>query len=376
MVTPFPWSRLSRVDRRTARLATALAALSRRGTHVGGGHQIRMRSGKLSISRGTRRGTHVGTGIAELGIEGVRVGAIAVLAGTELMERLGDPTAAVVRVRGRGAAGYVVMPGDVVRAIAQAVLGGPVELGAPRPLTVAERAVAVVAAAAVAVDAGIDVGVEPCELGGPQVPGAVAGEAAVVDVELVGAIAGAAAVVLPVAAVLAPPRLGLDELAEASPAGLAAEVAVPVVIARARLDARSVAGLRARDVVIADPVGARGIVRLPMGRGGATGALAPSGGGVTVLTPYRRDPMDETLGDDATLDVAVAIGDLRLSVRALLELAPGQVLELGRPLGSQVELRVGSRVVGRGELVDVDGGVGVRVLSIEIEPLSSGPPAC
>jgi flagellar motor switch/type III secretory pathway protein FliN len=84
--------------------------------------------------------------------------------------------------------------------------------------------------------------------------------------------------------------------------------------------------------------------------------------------------MDETLGDDATLEVAVAIGDLRLSVRSLLELAPGQVLELGKPLGSQVELRVGARVVARGELVDVDGGVGVRVLAIE--PLPSGTPAC
>ena len=129
-----------------------------------------------------------------------------------------------------------------------------------------------------------------------------------------------------------------------------------------------------RDIVVAERVGARTVVRLPIGRGAVTAALAPSGGRVTVLTPYQRDPMDETLADDASLDVAVAVGDLRLSVRALLELAPGQVLELGKPLGSQVELRVGSRVVARGELVDVDGGVGVRVLAIE--PLSSGPPAC
>lgn len=296
------------------------------------------------------------------------------LGGRVLEARLADPTAAVVRVRGRWGDGFVVVPGMAVRAIAQAVMGGPDELGAPRPLTVVERGVAVVAVAAVTVDAGVDVAVEGCELGGPQVPAAVGGEAAVVDVELVGVIPGAAAVVLPVAAVLAAPRLGLEELVEAGTAGLGAEVRVPVVIATARLGRGDLERLRVRDVVVVERVAARNVVRIRIGRGGLTGALAASGGRVTVLTPYHRDPMDETLGDDATLDVAVAVGDLRLSVRALLELSPGQVLELGKPLGSQVELRVGSRVVARGELVDVDGGVGVRVLAIE--PLSSGPPAC
>jgi flagellar motor switch/type III secretory pathway protein FliN len=372
---PFPWPSLPRLDRRTARLATALAAVARRGTHVGeGGHVVRKRGEKLVISRGPRRGTHVGTGVAELGIEGVRLGAIGVIGGRQLDGRLADPSAAVVRIRGRWGSGFVVVPGMVVRAIAQIVMGGPDELGAPRPLTVVERGVAVVAVAAVAVDAGIEVAVEGCELGGPQVPAEVGGEAAVVDVELVGVIPGAAAVVLPVAAVLAVPRLGIEELVEASPAGLAAEVRVPVVVARAAIGREDLGGLRVRDIVVAARVGARTLVLLPIVRGAATAALAPSGGRVTVLTPYQRDPMDETLADDASLDVAVAVGDLRLSVRALLELSPGQVLELGKPLGSQVELRVGSRVVARGELVDVDGGVGVRVLAIE--PLSSGPPAC
>jgi hypothetical protein len=374
VAAPFPWRSLPRLDRRTARLATALAAFARRGTRAGGpGHRIRKRGDRIVISRDPDRGSPVGAGVADLGIEGVRLGDVAVLRGRALDARLSDPTAGVVKVRARGTAGFVVVPGMVVRAVAQAVLGGPDELGAPRPLTVAERAVAVVAVAAVAEDLGVDVEVEGSELGGPEVPGQLGGEGAVVDLALDGPVPGTVAIALPVGAALAPPRPGLDDLVEAASGALEAEVSVPVVIARARLDRSQFAALRVRDVLVAERVG-RGLARLRIGRGGVAVALAPSGGRVTVLASYARDPMDETLADDATLDVAVAVGDVRLSVRSLLELAPGQVLELGKPLGSQVELRVGGRVVARGELVDVDGDVGVRVVSIE--PLSSGPPAC
>jgi len=38
------------------------------------------------------------------------------------------------------------------------------------------------------------------------------------------------------------------------------------------------------------------------------------------------------------------------------------VIPVGRPLHGPVDLTVGGRVVARGELVDVDGELGVRVL--------------
>jgi flagellar motor switch/type III secretory pathway protein FliN len=40
----------------------------------------------------------------------------------------------------------------------------------------------------------------------------------------------------------------------------------------------------------------------------------------------------------------------------------GDVIALGHPVGHSVLLRVGSQIVARGELVDVDGEVGVRVV--------------
>ena len=48
----------------------------------------------------------------------------------------------------------------------------------------------------------------------------------------------------------------------------------------------------------------------------------------------------------------------------VLELGPGAVLSLRRPMGAAVDLTLGGKVMGRGELVDVDGELGVRVLDL------------
>ena len=53
-----------------------------------------------------------------------------------------------------------------------------------------------------------------------------------------------------------------------------------------------------------------------------------------------------------------------LSLRQVFELAVGQIVPLGRPLAGPFELRAAGRVVGRGELVDVDGELAVRIVSL------------
>ena len=67
-----------------------------------------------------------------------------------------------------------------------------------------------------------------------------------------------------------------------------------------------------------------------------------------------------------TLEVELARVDLPLSEIARLE--PGAALPLGIDRRGLVTLRVGERAVARGELVDVDGAVGVRILSLEVTP--------
>ena len=78
------------------------------------------------------------------------------------------------------------------------------------------------------------------------------------------------------------------------------------------------------------------------------------------------------LADDLRIALTIVVGEVELSVRELLALGPGQTVALGRPVGGAVELRAGGRLVGRGELVVVDGDLGVRL----IEVLSTTPSPC
>jgi flagellar motor switch/type III secretory pathway protein FliN len=347
VVALFPWSSLPKVERRALPALTALA----RWVDV--------------------RAAPGGARVDALGGAVARVEHAAILGGEALAERLADPTAAVAALRGAGGVAYVVAPGQLVRRAAQRLLGGPDEIAGPRPLTGAERAVLVYAVASWIdrLDAALEV--EPSELAGPLVAKRL-GEALVIDVvvELAqtrGERGARLAIVAAPSMVATPPRLALGALLAGRGARLALDVLVPVVTATTRLDREALAGLEVRDVVVVDRVGAPGAVRLAIGRGGVPATLARGDGRLTVTGAYQRGPMNgpsEHLAEDATLDVAIVVGELRVAARALLELAPGQVLSLGAPVGAGVELRAGGRVVGRGELVDVDGEVGVRILAV------------
>jgi len=86
------------------------------------------------------------------------------------------------------------------------------------------------------------------------------------------------------------------------------------------------------------------------------------GGGVMDST----DPQSSALSvaEGLPVELRVELGRLTLSAAELLELEPGDALALGRPVGGAVDLRVGDRLVARGELVEVEGEVGVRVLEV------------
>ena len=64
------------------------------------------------------------------------------------------------------------------------------------------------------------------------------------------------------------------------------------------------------------------------------------------------------------MDVTVELGRTRMSVRDLLALAPGTVLELDRAAGSPADLLVNGRLIARGEVVVVDEDFGLRVTEV------------
>ena len=64
------------------------------------------------------------------------------------------------------------------------------------------------------------------------------------------------------------------------------------------------------------------------------------------------------------MEVTVELGRTRMTVRDLLALAPGAVLELDRAAGSPADLLVNGRLIARGEVVVIDEDFGLRVTEI------------
>lgn len=68
------------------------------------------------------------------------------------------------------------------------------------------------------------------------------------------------------------------------------------------------------------------------------------------------------IASDAPIELQVEIARFSVSLGELQRLQAGDVLTTGRKLGERVSVQVGGRAFAEGELVDVDGEVGVRLL--------------
>jgi flagellar motor switch/type III secretory pathway protein FliN len=86
------------------------------------------------------------------------------------------------------------------------------------------------------------------------------------------------------------------------------------------------------------------------------------------MAPESREPnlaatnaVPEAL-EEAPVVVRVELGTVEMKAREWAQLAPGDVIALGRRVGDPAVLRVGGVELARGELVQVDGEYGVRIL--------------
>lgn len=179
-----------------------------------------------------------------------------------------------------------------------------------------------------------------------------------------------------------PPPPGLGDV----PVGLA------VRVGRASLPAGEVAALAVGDVLLPDELGC---VRGPQGVPTAAELSLVSGGGAALVrltraggdwivsgleraaSPRATGPVeavmtesrDESVGTgelavvaELPVEVSLELGRIELRVSELAALVPGRVISARLPVGGPVELRAGGRVLAVGELVDIEGELGVRVL--------------
>ena len=269
------------------------------------------------------------------------------------------PDAVAVELVAGLATAIAVVPGRLAIALADAALGRAPELAAPRPPTSIERALTAFALLDALDAAGVVAvaGERTAPVIGPAVVVAVA-----TPVRGHLAIAGAAGG-------LAVPPLPWPAARER--AGRLPAVRGRLELAGAPIAPRRLAGLAARDVVVVGPPAPR----WRAARGSFAAALDPAAGRLTVSGPYLRAPMAdpaELFADDALVALTVVVGEVALPARAVLGLEAGAVISTAAPVGGPVELRAGDRVVARGELVVVDGAIGVRVHDV----LSTPPGPC
>ena len=80
--------------------------------------------------------------------------------------------------------------------------------------------------------------------------------------------------------------------------------------------------------------------------------------------PGRTTGLD--LLHDVEMEVAAELGRTRMSVRELLSLSPGAVVDLDRAAGSPADLLVNGRLIARGEVVVIDENFGLRITEIVV----------
>ena len=98
-----------------------------------------------------------------------------------------------------------------------------------------------------------------------------------------------------------------------------------------------------------------------------TGSATPSGSSGTVASSAVRTTTERGgmhILSDVSMTVTAELGRARMTVRELLELAPGAIVELDRTAGMPIDVLVNGTVVARGEVVVVDEEFGVRVTEI------------
>ncbi len=84
--------------------------------------------------------------------------------------------------------------------------------------------------------------------------------------------------------------------------------------------------------------------------------------------PLSEQNLELVMGVE--LNVTLRFGQRLLSLREVLDLTTGSVIELDRQVDESIELLLDGKVIARGEAVVVDGNYGLRVTEVP-QPISA-----
>ena len=118
----------------------------------------------------------------------------------------------------------------------------------------------------------------------------------------------------------------------------------------------------ARTEAAGGDVGNGDLSEMPVGQGGGDSFIETSLSSNSLRSNANHENIDMLL--DVDLDVFIELGRTNLSIKRVLELAPGSIVELDRMAGEPVDLLVNDKVVAKGEVVVVDENFGIRIVSL------------
>lgn len=81
-------------------------------------------------------------------------------------------------------------------------------------------------------------------------------------------------------------------------------------------------------------------------------------------TKSTRKSLDMEQLQDLRFHVGMELGATMISVRELLSLQPGSVLELDRVAGENVDLQINGKVLAKGEVVVMNNHLGFRLVTL------------
>ena len=145
-------------------------------------------------------------------------------------------------------------------------------------------------------------------------------------------------------------------------------VDAPIVVGRCQLAREDLGRLRPRSVITLERATGGGVrpVELVV-LGGSLGLRVDATDPLVARVATEYVPRAMALPEDARVELTVGLGTARMSLRQVMGLAVGEVVPLGRPLAGPFEIRAAGTLIGQGELVDVDGELGVRIVSLAQE---------
>jgi flagellar motor switch protein FliN/FliY len=112
-----------------------------------------------------------------------------------------------------------------------------------------------------------------------------------------------------------------------------------------------------------------GIVVLRVGRAAARDTDTSTDGARTVATTVSPAPGGAPyVLADVEMGVTAELGRCRMTVRELLSITPGALIDLDRPAGAPVDVLVNGTLIARGEVVVIDEEFGIRISELVPQP--------